>query len=554
MIPVELHDGTRLEFPDGTSDAVIDKVVKSHIKPEPTTKQSIQASIPGRVAQGMRDPIDELATMLPKGLQAITSLGGNFPNRVSDFLGSEASRVQGMNRQGEQEYQQAKQAAGVEGMDAARFTGNILSPVNAAIATKLPIAAAGAAKLIGSGAGYGAIGGALENTDVNNPDYWQEKAANTAKGAGIGAVATPVIAGAGRVISPQVNKYAKALIDKKVYPTAGQILGGTWQKLEDKAQSIPILGDMISSGRRGAANEFNKATLNEALSPIGEKVSKIGREGVLEVKTKLSDAYNNLLPKLSFKPDQQFTSELSNLRQMATGLGERESKKFNAVIDDALSKASPNGSMTGETFKIVESKLGAEAKKFSGSSDAYQKELGDALKEAQRIFRDTLPRVNPSYAGELGKINSGYAKYARIRQAASSTAAGANEGVFTPAQLAAAIKAQDKTAGKGASATGQALMQDFAEAGTNTMNSKYPDSGTVGRLLLGGGALSSGLINPVMPIGLAASGLPFVGVGRKMTAAALTQRPQGAEKLAELLRLSSPAIAAGLPVGLDSRN
>lgn len=508
-----------------------------------TPRQQILASTGGRMVQGMRDPIDEAAALLPKGLQAVTSLGGYAPNPVSEFLGSEASRVQDINKANEADYKAAKQATGFEGADVARFTGNVLSPANLAVASKLPMALRGV-QAVKAGAGVGAIGGALTPSgDVNDENYWMNKAKEVGKGAAFGAGTSGLLAGAARMVKPETNPMAAQLMKEGVTPTPGQILGGAYNTVEEKLQSLPILGDAISYSKRKTQEEFNKAALNRALEPIGEKATQAGRAGVLEVKEKLGKAYESLLPKISFKPDQQFVQEFNNLKQMATGLGPKEQSKFNSIIDDVMSKASPNGSMLGTTFKTVESKLNKEAKNFTRSSDAYQQELGGALNEALRILRDTLPRVNPGFSDELQAINTGYANYTRIRQAASSTAAGAREGMFTPAQLAQAVRAQDTSAGKGASATGQALMQDLAERGTNVLGAKVPDSGTPGRAALAGGGVLAGATGTALPLiaALTAGSLPYAA--RKTTAAALTKRPESAKKLAELIRNSSPYIA-----------
>ena len=518
-----------------------------------TPRQEIVASTGGRVLQGMRDPIDEAAALLPKGLQAITSLGGYAPNPVSEFLGSEAGRVQGINKANEADYQAAKQATGFEGSDVSRFAGNVLSPANVAIASKLPMALRGV-QAIKAGAGVGAIGGALTPSgDVNDENYWMNKAKEVGKGAAFGAGTSGLLAGVARMVRPETNPMAAQLMKEGVTPTPGQILGGVYNTVEEKLQSLPILGDAISYSKRKTQEEFNKAALNRALEPIGEKATQAGRAGVLEVKEKLGKAYESLLPKISFKPDQQFVQEFGNLKQMATGLGPKEQAKFNSIIDDVMSKASPNGSMLGTTFKTVESKLNKEAKNFTRSSDAYQQELGGALNEALRILRDTLPRVNPGFSDELQAINTGYANYTRIRQAASSTAAGAREGMFTPAQLAQAVRAQDTSAGKGASATGQALMQDLAERGTNVLGAKVPDSGTPGRAALAGGGVLAGATGTALPLAaaLTASTLPYLG--RKTAAAVLTKRPESAKKLAELIRKSSPYIAGAANPALSDK-
>lgn len=562
----QMPDGrvARFEVPEGTTPEQAQSMMTEHFaqpqepaqqtQPQnPTPIQSIQASAGGRVVQGMRDPIDQAAEMLPKGLQAVTSLGGYAPNPVSEFFGSEASRVQDINKQNESEYQSARESTGSTGIDASRFVGNVASPANLAIASRLPVAASLGAKAL-QGAGIGAVGGALGGeADVNDPDYWKQKAKSAALGFAMGGAIPYLVSGVSRMIKPKVNQKVIDLLKQGVTPTPGQILGGAAQRMEDKLQSVPILGDVITSAKNKGVEEFNKAALNRALSPIGESVDDVGRAGVLQVKQKLGAAYDKLLPKIGFIPDEQFAKEFATVQQMAKGLGAQEQNKFNAIIADAMSKASPNGAMNGTTFKIVESKLSKEAAKFTGSADAYQKELGDALNETLRIMRDTLPRVNPNYAKELQGINQGYATYTRIRQAASSTATGAREGVFTPAQLAQAIRAQDKTAGKGASATGQALMQDLAEQGTNVLGSKVPDSGTAGRLLPLAGAGAAGATGTLLPAaaGVGLATLPYLA--RKTTAKLLTERPAGAAELARLLRQSGPLLSGSIPFAIENQ-
>jgi len=109
-----------------------------------------------RFAHGAIDPINEAASMLPKGLEAVTSLGGNYSNPVSNFFGSEASRVQDLNKAGEAEYKAANQ--GLQGTDVARLAGNVLSPTNLAVAARVPMALRGAQAIKG-GAIAGGVGG-----------------------------------------------------------------------------------------------------------------------------------------------------------------------------------------------------------------------------------------------------------------------------------------------------------------------------------------------------------------------------------------------------------
>ncbi len=502
------------------------------------------------VARGMKDPIDEAATMLPKGLQAVTSLGGNYPNKVSDFFGSEASRVQDMNRAGEAEYQADNK--GLQGTDVARLVGNVVSPTNLAIASKIPTAIRGL-KAVGLGTGAGAIGGATVGTDVNSPNYWENKAKEMGMSALSGAGTSGLIATGARIIKPNNSEKLAELLRQKINPTIGQTLGGMANSIEEKAQSIPFLGDAIRYARGKVNEEFNTAALNRALNPIGEKSTSVGRTGMTEVKTKLGKAYDEILPKIGFIPDAQFNSEYANLQKLVSGLGPKEQQTYNRIMDEVTQHASANGGMAGETFKIATGHLNNKAKSFSSSIDPYQRELGDALNSTLDSMRKTLIRSNPQQAEKLRAIDTGYANYARLRQASSSVNAGAKEGVFSPAQLASAVKAQDKSVGKGASATGDALMQDLAEQGTNILGSKVSDSGTAGRLYLGGGtaaaALGTGTAIPTA-IGLGAASLPYAPGIRQMTSAVLSKRPGYAKELAEGLRKFNII----LPQGVSSMN
>jgi hypothetical protein len=158
-----------------------------------TVDQKIRASTAMRVVQGARDPIDAGAQLLPKGLQAVTGLFGLAPNPVSEYFGSEARRVTGMNNQAEADYQAAREATGQTGFDGARVVGNIVSPANLAVARVLPLApgsTAGAAAR--TGAAGGAVGGVLQPVADSDDGFWTSKALQGGTGAVIGGVLAPV--------------------------------------------------------------------------------------------------------------------------------------------------------------------------------------------------------------------------------------------------------------------------------------------------------------------------------------------------------------------------
>jgi len=355
-------------------------------------------------------------------------------------------------------------------------------------------------------------------------------------GAGIGALGVPVMAGASRVLSPVMTPEIKKMIAEKISMTPGQILGGMLKSLEDKATSLPIVGEAINAARRKGIEDFNRAAYKRALEPInGEVPLTTGREGVRSVKIQLEDAYDSLLPKLTFKPDATLFDSLSSLKKNVAGLKQEDALLVSNDVKDMIqSRMSDKGIIDGNTFKIVEEDLNKIIGDYKGSTGS-QATIGRAYQQALADIRESLGRSNPQFADELAKINTGYANYARIRAAGSR--AGTSE-TFTPNQLSAAVRSADKSAGKGQTATGQALMQDLTDAAEKVLPSQIKDSGTAARMLATD--LKSWLIG-------AATSAPYMPGGRQLTQALLTQRPETAKELAKLLKI--PQIGTGTLIG-----
>lgn len=429
-------------------------------------------------------------------------------------------------------------------------------------ANMLPAAAAavvpGAQGLAGSLA-TGAVMGAVEPTATG-----ESVIGNTLAGAAGGGIGYGVGKGIARIVSPNAstNAQLQLLKDEGVKPTIGQTLGGAWNTAEQKLQSVPIMGDAITTARNGTRDQLNTAAFNRALNSIGQEAQSgaIGREGVQSVKNSLGNAYDNLLPKLKFQSDPQFSSEMSTLTNMI-GNGNIKpefAKQFNNIVqNEVLSRMTPQGAMDGKSFKALESSLSQKIKGFSGSLDPDQKSMGSALQEVLNSARANLSRTNPQYADQLASINKGYANYATIRRAASGV--GANEGVFTPAQLQSAVRAGDKSAGKGAFATGNGLMQDLSEAGKTILGNNFPNSGTTDRALMGSGiaALATGLVNPTIPLSIIGTGLAgataYTKPVQSILNAAVSSRPEIAQPIGGAIRKYAGALApAGAQLGIGA--
>jgi len=465
-------------------------------------------------------------------------------------------------QQKENNYQSNRAAAGETGIDWPRLGGQITNPVNLGIAalTKTPPGASLPTRIAAGALGGGMMSGVA-------PVYGDAtRTGQTLAGMAGGALAAPLTGGAARVIKPKVDPNLALLRKEGVVPTMGQSMGGAWKSAEDKAMSLPVLGDAITSARRQGMDKFQIAAYNRALKPIGEKASgKVGFVGNQEVHQKLSSAFDEVLPKLSFKPDAQFTSGMSNVDTGIKALDKGSQGLYKNIINRIMGRATPQGNMSGETFKNVGTSLNDEVMQLRRDGGYEKGKIADALEEVKSLMDDGLERSNPALAPRLQKIREGWANYAIVRDAGSGVQAAKNEGMFTPAQLAQGVQAgakrQGKAIGKGKLSEGRALMQDLTNAGQQVLPSQYPDSGTAGRLLQSAvlGTAAAGQMPFTLGTlgGLAGASIPYLPGARKAADVMLNARPNyEAEAVAELIKrypgLLSP-VAPSLVNGFNNK-
>lgn len=387
--------------------------------------------------------------------------------------------------------------------------------------------------------GMGAATGFAQPTTAGPDEVLQ----NMGLGAATGKAGDMAMRGLGRVIQPRVRPEVRTLLDAGVTPTPGQIIGGTAARVESKATSLPLVGDAIASAQRRAGADLNRAAFNRALAPVGQQLPRdvpLGRQAVQYVDDALGARYDALLPRMTVRADQQFAQQVHGLRQMVnTGsLDPRAAQGFNRILNnDVLGKFRGQQALTGQTLKDIESDLGAHIRRLAGSTDADQRLVGDALQELQSTLRGLVQRSNPQHARELGAINTGWANFKRVQRAAGGL--GAEDGIFTPAQLQNAVRALDRSKDHARFAEGRALMQDLSDPAKAVLGSKYPDSGTAGRLM-NVGALASGLHTPAIPLGLGVSAGLYSAPAQRLIAGLLTQRPAGAQLLASQVEELAP--------------
>lgn len=496
-----------------------------------------------RFFRGVADPVvgasQLVANMLPEALR------GQFEASPQGFLqfNTQTGQTQldpaQMNAQIAESEREFQARRGTDGLDGWRLLGNIAGTAPLAAFTPGAGATLGATA-VRSGATGGLTALTQPVTDDSQP-FFEQKGEQAAIGTATGFFAGPLFQSIGRMFSPRVDPGVQYLQQRGVTPRPGQIIGPAAAAAEDKAMSLPIVGDKIAEAQRRTVEQFNRAAYNEVLKPLGKKFSgPVGREGIAEVQDVVGKAYDDLLPNLRWKADQKFVSEVGKIASMAQSLPPDKKTQFQRIMANELLPRIQGGTMDGLSFKQMESELGRIGRTYASSSSADDRVLADGIKEVLSSARSALERSNPQSAGELKKINQAFATFTRVQDAASRV--GTEEGIFTPNHLLSAVRQQDRSVRKGAFARGDALLQQLAETGKRVIGVKYPDSGTAGRLAnVGAGAAL--VMNPALTIGGGLAGsLPYTQTGQNVAAALLTQRPSWAQPIGSAIeRASVPA-------------
>lgn len=373
-------------------------------------------------------------------------------------------------------------------------------------------------------------------------------------GGGIGQAAPKMLAG---VLKPNLRPELDALVRENVSLTPGQIAGGFANRLEQGATSIPIVGDAIKAARRRSFESFDVAALNQALRPLGvalPKKMKAGGAAVEHVAEKIGEAYDNVLPHMPVTMDKDFWTDMQRVYSSIAKLPKEQSAQAAKLIDDHLvSRFSGNSNLAGKAMKQADSELGRLARGYGKDPAFDNREMAAVLRETRDALRSMVARQNPQLAPKLKAADEAYATFLRVQDAAGRI--GAHDGIFSPAQLRSAVRAQDSSMRKSQFSRGNALMQKFADSGESVLGSTVPDSGSPyrGAMMLGAGTGALALKPELLAGALAGAGMYSSPVQWAMQKA-LTARPDAAGLLSDPIRKFGqsvgPYLAAPMSLGL----
>lgn len=455
-------DGVAHEFPDGTSQEVIDAAMKSYAQSKPVAQRPSSPGALGTVADiveglylGARQPLDTAAMRLEQAFPSVSRFGANlgFAPSAADILA-------------EQNILRAQSPAKVS-----QIVGNV--------AGVAPFLAAGGGSVAPATFGGSAVSGGATSALLSQAQTPTEFAAETATGAGLGVVGKGVGDFVGGVIAPKVTEGVRTLTDLGVRLTPGAILGATDTALgraanmaETALTSIPGLGALIGQARGTVPEDFEKAAVAKLADFINVDLPSnlSGDRAVSWVKKSISNKFNELVPNLDMAlPDNwqnQTLDIFSSLNLPASRKG---------LLDDFLSTVSQNveavadtmGRISGRNLQNSLSSLSDTARTFMKSDDGFERRLGSGLAQVRSWMLDTLAEQNPAQAEELLRLNKAW-----NAQTVLDKAVGYSGNTVSPSSLTRAVKSLSggKIGGfyEDLARAGMELPKGLAESGTFT--------------------------------------------------------------------------------------
>ena len=552
-MPIYEIEGKRVQTDTPLSEDEIDEIgasirAQQEVAPAAPQEQALGTVDTGNITSGymmgLKDPITAGAQMLPRGLEAVTSAGGYYPNMVSKFFADEAARVDAMAAEEEKRYQAARAMQGREGIDLQRMTGNVVNPANLAIGMR------GAQLLRGSpwlqAAGTGAAASMLQPvTDTTEDSFGEQKAKQAAIGGVAGPVGNVFVQGLGRAASPLVTKAEQTMRDLGVTMTPGQLMGTQAKAIEEFAQNIPLIGPMISSARERQLFQFNRGVINKALRKVDEKLPDevIGRDAVAHVQQVVSQKYDDVLASVSMQYDKLLAGKIGEVIPRSKLTAAADKQKLNDELNKLIYSQVPvdnkvSGVVDGQLFKRIEAAVNERIKVYGQSKTPSDLDIADALQDALKIWRAELMAQNPKYAQQLSKINAAYSDVVVMETAAA--AGGAQNGVFTAKNYQTAVRQRDMSRRKRAFAAGKAKGQELSDAAVETI-APVTGATTEGRVAMSLAGGYGAFKDPWLAAGaVAGSKMIYSPTGLKVIEAIATKRPELVRKIGEALKKRGP--------------
>jgi hypothetical protein len=489
MMDVRLPDGTIINnVPEGTTkDQLVQKLSAkgydtSWHKPAapaaPTPAPKEADSFMSRLGTGLADPIYGAAQLADKAI-----------NPLRQMISPGASSMDDVVKSREAEYNAP------EGADIARIVGNVANPVTWVGSGKGKVLAKTAEALLAHPVKAAAMTGAAQSAlePVTDENFWTEKAKQAGFGAGAGAVTSKLLRGVG---TPTAE--AQKLMDQGIQPSVGQALGGVANRLESRITSVPLIGDAALMARTRPLKEFDQKVISRA--------TQGGAETLEDANKFASNLFDEVVPHL--KPTKESVLGVQQSLQAARQNPEMTADNLKMLEGLVGKHFQQFGTLSGEGIKKLDSELGYLGRKYA-AGDPASKTLSSEIYNVLGALRGGLETgLPPDMQGKLSTANTVWKDLIPLNKAASARA----DEKITPRALQKAIARQKRTD------VTRMAPDDLIDPAVAVLPQSVPDSGTAGRLLLGGG-IATGLGITAPTVGLGA--LAGIGATRPVQAALL---------------------------------
>jgi len=484
MIEAELPDGTVLEFPEGTSPDVVQRVVKQRLgvaaKPEPSTMQNIGQTLGNIGAGALRGAGSIGATiMAPKDI-------------ISDALAGKGLSLES-NRQRRSAMDDALRGMGADtesfGYGAGKLAGEIAGTAGAP-----GVLAKGAQALKASPA----LVQALRTSGMSSSGQTGAKALATRVAGGA------TTGGASAALADPEQVSTGAAIGAAI-PVAGKVISGTGTLVKKAIGATTGVGDSaltqaLRAGKEGGktAEDFTKAMRGESSMDDVLTMAKQNLEAMGQQK------------------QAAYRQGMSGIKSDKTVL---DLKNVDQAVNDAIGMATFKGQIKNEKAASALSQIKGEIDNWKSLDpaefhtpeglDALKQKIGGILEEIpfeQKTARTAAGKVYDSLRGEISKQAPEYAKVMKGYSEASDT-----------------IKEIEKALSLGQKASADTSMRKLQSLMRNNVNTNYGQRADLAQEMIQAGgqdfmpALAGQALNDFMPRGIQRAGVGTGGAGLAVT-------------------------------------
>jgi len=521
---VEFSDSMK---PEDIAAAI--KLITSGAAPKQpqTVTEKVLASPVGGVIRGLRDIPDAGAQMLTRGLEAIAPAGSS----MEKFMQEERRRVEDINRQAEQEYQQQWRQGQMKAgeVDVGRAIGGALG--TAIPATRAVQAANLLTAPVRAGAVSGAVGGALQPVEKPEDSFLEQKATQIGLGGALGAgggylgdkltqilfgrgapsaatqaatggttgggagsaqatiSATPTaqVTGGGVNLAPVTPEAGAALTAaQRAILERGKALGfkttpaqetgsRSLLQMEARLESSPF-----TSGPFNTIKAENQQVLNRATAKaIGVESDELSNPVLAQAQRQISDVYKRVATPDQRKLDQMTIFNGIDLIDNAFEGLTTQPLKSNIFIKQ-LQDLAAKGQASGEQLQALSSKIGRRAKNEMTTASG-DRELGNALFQIKEMVDDALASgLSKAEQEAFAQARNNYRNLMTIRTA--SGVVNPSSGNVSGLNLASALTRKDpqgfvfgqnQTPMYEAARFAQAFRPIVGDSGTATRSMEY---------------------------------------------------------------------------------